>query len=423
MGVPKFARFVSERYPLVLRDVVTTDAGLYDNLYIDCNAIIHESASRENKCKMCLSEKDIVERVLAYITHLFDVVRPKKLLFIAVDGVAPRTKMNQQRERRVAGAIASRMPELNPVEICGESHLADWKAELETLYRGDIPHFERTSISPGTPFMIRFTRILTMFLANRKTFCPAWRDITLILSGVDVPGEGEHKFLDYIRERQRKDPSYLGSESHAFHGLDADLIFLALSTHEPRIGIFRREVDFKPPFERNGLDVHLQPWDINMQVLDIGVLRQYMHEEFLFAFQHGKRAIKTYKGTRMWNNAYNTAIKDALKKKEEKEHEDSSKDVSSLSSDIISLPSEFGEKEEEGEEEPEEFMDPIDVVEFKNRFEKDWEDHKASVLASIPEFDFERVIDDFVVICLFIGNDFLPHLAGVSVTTAETILD
>lgn len=73
----------------------------FDNMYLDMNGIIHNcSHPDDSNPHFRITEEKIFKDIFHYINILFQIIKPKKLFFMAIDGVAPRAKMNQQRGRR-----------------------------------------------------------------------------------------------------------------------------------------------------------------------------------------------------------------------------------------------------------------------------------------------------------------------------------
>jgi 5'-3' exoribonuclease 1 len=65
-----------------------------------CSTFILGSHPNDEDAHFRMSEEQIFTAIFAYVDLLFGKIKPKKLFFMAVDGVAPRAKMNQQRSRR-----------------------------------------------------------------------------------------------------------------------------------------------------------------------------------------------------------------------------------------------------------------------------------------------------------------------------------
>ena len=75
-----------------------------NNLFLDFNCCIHSCSNELKSTKIYNShdefEKDLIQKVLLYIDIIFDFVNPTEIFYISIDGIPPRSKMVQQRNRR-----------------------------------------------------------------------------------------------------------------------------------------------------------------------------------------------------------------------------------------------------------------------------------------------------------------------------------
>ncbi|KAJ7937328.1 exoribonuclease 2 [Mycena leptocephala] len=260
MGVPALFRWLSKKYPKIIYPVVEEEEIIvpaqdgstinipvnmsmtnpngkeFDNLYLDMNGIVHPCTHPEGRPAPETEEEMMIE-IFKYTERVVNMIRPRKLLFMAIDGVAPRAKMNQQRSRRFRAA-----QEAKDKEAARAESILLWEAmgkEITDLDRKE--GWDTNAITPGTPFMEMLATSLRYWVVQKMNTDPGWKNIQVLISDAGVPGEGEHKIMDFIR-RQRVNPGHDPNTRHVIYGLDADLIMLGIATHEPNFWVLREDV-------------------------------------------------------------------------------------------------------------------------------------------------------------------------------------
>ena len=215
MGVPKFASWI---YGTKTRGLAVSN--IPENvvsLSFDVNSIIHGCAQivygygeGDNEFRKMaikdMSDRDLEEElyklIMDSILRITTRVGPKNYLVLAVDGVAPLAKINQQRSRRYKNASNHGM------------------------------RFDPNCITPGTDFMFRLDKYMRDWIQKNQSKLPE----NVLYSGHMVRGEGEQKIFDYIRNYEIN-----GYGAHVLYGLDADLIILALVSRLKGVYLIREK--------------------------------------------------------------------------------------------------------------------------------------------------------------------------------------
>ncbi|KAL9030369.1 MAG: hypothetical protein Q9196_001500 [Gyalolechia fulgens] len=353
-------RWLSKKYPKIISPVIedqptkvdgqevpvdTTKANPngeeFDNLYLDMNGIVHPCSHPEDRPPPA-NEEEMMLAVFDYTDRVVNMVRPRKLLLIAVDGVAPRAKMNQQRSRRFRSAQEAKEKDEDKEEFFKmlKSQNGGVVAE-DAAAMIQKKTWDSNSITPGTPFMDILAASLRYWCAYKINTDPAWETMKVIISDATVPGEGEHKIMEFIRS-QRSSPEHDPNTRHVIYGLDADLIMLGLATHEPHFRVLREDVFFQ---------------ESKARTCRICGQKGHMAE----------------------------ACKGEVKQKD----------------------GDFGEKDKALGQKPFIWLH-VSVL-------REYLEAEMYVPQQPFRFDLERALDDWVFMCFFVGNDFLPHLPSLDI--------
>lgn len=200
-----------------------------DTLMLDLNGVIHNSAQKIYKYGNHSQPKSILRPkrneirdspilqkacyvdICSTVEEMIEFVKPKKRLILAIDGVAPLSKQNQQRQRRYRGAMEHPDAYANKEE------------------------FDPNCITPGTRFMDNLSRYIDWFLRKKINDRVFDKELEIIFSNEKVAGEGEHKLVNFIRKFGTEE------ETYCINALDADLFMLSLATQKKNFYLLRED--------------------------------------------------------------------------------------------------------------------------------------------------------------------------------------
>lgn len=207
MGIPWYFYTIYKKYnyenELTINENAISEIGI-EYLFLDYNSMIHPCAQKAleltDETDESKLEELIIKTCLAYTRYIINVIKPR-VTYIMIDGVAPRAKINQQRERR-------------------------YKSHFFKEFSGSVK-WNSNKITPGTKFMDNLIKELNVF---KKEI-----DNNVIISDSNEPGEGEHKIMTIINGIVDKgtlsntiDKGFNIKGKICIYGLDADLLMLSL---------------------------------------------------------------------------------------------------------------------------------------------------------------------------------------------------
>lgn len=230
MGVPGFYKWLSDnkekfKCKNVIINEITNKPDVIDYFMIDGNGSFHmclkyiidefKDNNKNNRIKNLDNPRnEIIQSTIKSFTDLIDYMIKLlncKNIFIAIDGVAPVGKVIQQRQRRYKYLFDSNFKnELTDLSLTETTF-------VNNISEPNIP-IRSIELTPGTNLMEIIHLAIVKYVENYSN-----KNIKIMYSSYHSEGEGEHKILQYIKK------NISNKETIVIYGLDADLMFLALS--------------------------------------------------------------------------------------------------------------------------------------------------------------------------------------------------
>ena len=188
-----------------------------------------------NDISVDLEQEDtsISEPSRQYNNHNSGKLQKITKLFIAIDGVPPRAKMEQQRQRRFHS-------------ICRKQKTTMIDSRYGDQYDNSKQntHIDTNMITPGTVFMDK----LRIAIRQHIDIQTVYKDMEVIFNDWSNPGEGEHKIFEHLAAN----PPAAATKTIVY-GLDGDLIMLSLASRVPNIFLIREAYEYgQYSFEHEG---------------------------------------------------------------------------------------------------------------------------------------------------------------------------
>ena len=232
MGIPSYFRAITSTNPDI---IVNKKLSNVKSFYLDFNGAIHGCCRKVidqgyTRSKRLQFEKRMINECIEYLDKMVEYVNPSQLVYIAIDGPAPRAKMTQQRIRRFKSVKERQTIHQIKQELGIEEQLED--------------KWDTNAITPGTMFMKKLADAIKYHIRTGKN--PQLSQLKVIISDSNIPGEGEHKILAHIKEDNvnQGNEEELSEGKIIIYGLDADLIMLSMASHVNYIYLLREALEF-----------------------------------------------------------------------------------------------------------------------------------------------------------------------------------